>query len=295
MRVMTLAGTAFALAAAATPASSEDAPPPAPARLTAGQVVERIRKNVGCAWSDRTVDTIKAGDPDTPVTGIATTCFATLDVLKRAAASGKNLVIVHEPTFYNHADDTTRMADDPVLAAKRAFLAEHKLVVFRFHDHWHRRRPDGIDEGMAAALGWESARVPWEGAPVFAIPETTLKRLAADLKDRLKAGTLRVVGDPEMKASRIALVAGAPGSAAQIRTLQREDVDVVLAGESPEWETPEYARDAAAAGKRKGLILLGHASSEEAGMRHCAAWLKGFVPEVPVEFLPAGEPFWSPR
>jgi len=275
--------------------SRAGATPPAADPLTARQVVERIQKNVGCAWSPRTVDTIKAGDPDTPVTGIATTCFATMDVLRRAAASGRNLVIVHEPTFYNHADDTTRLADDPVLAAKRAFLAEHKLVVFRFHDHWHRRNPDGIDEGMAAALGWESARVPGEGAPVFRIPETSLQRLAADLKDRLKAGTLRVVGDPEMKASRIALVAGAPGSAAQIRALQRNDVDVVLAGEAPEWETAEYVRDATAAGKRKGLVLLGHVASEEAGMRHVAAWLKGFVPEVPVEFLPAGEPFWSPR
>jgi putative NIF3 family GTP cyclohydrolase 1 type 2 len=294
MRIKILAVTGLALAAVAVSSSAEEAPPAA-ARLTAWQVVERIQKNVGCEWSAKTVDTIKAGDPDTPVTGIATTCFATLDVLKRAAASGKNLVIVHEPTFYNHADDTTRMADDAVLAAKRAFLAEHKLVVFRFHDHWHRRRPDGIDEGMAAAFGWESARVPGEGAPLFRIPETSLKQLSADLKDRLKAGTLRVVGDPEMKATRVALVAGAPGSAAQIRMLQRDDVDVVLAGESPEWETAEYVRDTAAAGKRKGLILLGHASSEEAGMKNCAAWLKGFVPEVPIEFIPAGEPYWAPR
>jgi putative NIF3 family GTP cyclohydrolase 1 type 2 len=291
----TITGFAAILALVPSAAQAADAPPAAPARLTARQVVERIQKNVGCAWSARTVDTIKAGDPDTPVTGIATSCFATLDVLRRAAASEKNLIIVHEPTFYNHADDTTRLADDPVLAAKRAFLAEHKLVVFRFHDHWHRRRPDGIDEGMAAAFGWESARVPGEDAPLFRIPETTLKQLSADLKDRLKAGTIRVVGDPEMKASRVALVAGAPGSAAQIKMLQRDDVDVVLAGESPEWETAEYVRDATAAGKRKALILLGHAHSEEAGMRNCAAWLKGFVTEVPVEFLPAGEPFWPPR
>ena len=290
MKTFAAAGLAIALTALAGPARPPLADPP-----SARQVVERIRQNVGVAWSERTVDTIKAGDPDTPVTGIATTCFATLDVLRRAAASGKNFIVAHEPTFYNHADDTARLANDPVLAAKRAFIAERKLVVFRFHDHWHRRSPDGIDEGMAAAMGWEGARVPGEGAPVFRIPEATLRRLAVDLKERLGAGTLRVVGDPELKASRVALVAGAPGSAAQIRALQRDDVDVVLGGESPEWETTEYVRDAAAAGLKKGLILLGHVSSEEAGMRHCAAWMKGFVPEVPVEFIPSGEPFWSPK
>jgi hypothetical protein len=27
-------------------------------------------------------------------------------------------------------------------------------------------------------------------------------------------------------------------------------------------------------------------------MGECARWLKTFVTEVPVEFVPAGEPFW---
>jgi hypothetical protein len=40
------------------------------------------------------------------VTGIATSFSATLDVFHRAAACRKNLIIVHEPTFYNHLDET---------------------------------------------------------------------------------------------------------------------------------------------------------------------------------------------
>src|SRR5882724_1863834 len=70
--------------------------------LTAAQVIERIQKHVGLEWKKDTVDTFKAGDPDTPVTGIAVTMMATLDVLKRAAAAGDNLIITHEPTFYSH-------------------------------------------------------------------------------------------------------------------------------------------------------------------------------------------------
>src|SRR5438034_809845 len=68
-------------------------------RLTARAVIERIQKNIGVPWQAQTVDTFKAGDPDTPVTGIATTFMATYDVLQRAAASGKNLIVTHEPTF----------------------------------------------------------------------------------------------------------------------------------------------------------------------------------------------------
>jgi putative NIF3 family GTP cyclohydrolase 1 type 2 len=97
-----------------------------------------------------------------------------------------------------------------------------------------------------------------------------------------------------MKLSMVGMVLGAGGSAAQIRMLQRDDVEVLLAGETHEWETVEYVRDAVTAGKAKALILLGHANSEEAGMENCADWLKGFITEVPVQFIPAGDPFWSP-
>ena len=47
-------------------------------QLTARQVIERIQAHVGVAWHNETVDTFKAGDPDTPVTGIATTMMATV-------------------------------------------------------------------------------------------------------------------------------------------------------------------------------------------------------------------------
>jgi hypothetical protein len=73
-----------------------------PGRLTARQVVERIQKNVGVAWRTGTVDTLKAGDPDTPVTGIATTMMATFDVLVRASAGGANLIITHGCHFLNY-------------------------------------------------------------------------------------------------------------------------------------------------------------------------------------------------
>src|SRR2546428_11935240 len=104
-------------------------------KLTARQVIERIQKNVGVPWREQTVDTFKAGDPDAPVTGIATTMMATYDVLERAGKSGRNLVITHEPTFFGHFDRTDEMEKegDSVLAAKQAPIQRYHLVVWRFH------------------------------------------------------------------------------------------------------------------------------------------------------------------
>ena len=260
--------------------------------MTARRIVDRILAEIGCEVPENTVDTFKAGDPDAAVTGVATTFLATLDVLRRAAADGLNFVITHEPTFYEHRDETGEIEPDAVLDLKRALLAENGLIVWRFHDCWHRREPDGIDAGVVEALGWEDRRAGG-GPRIFELPETTVRELASMLKDRLHARSVRVIGDPQMRSGKVGLCVGAPTAVVQIRMLQRDDVEVLVAGEAREWETVEYVRDAADAGLRKAIILLGHCASEEAGMRHLADWLAGLIPTVPVKFIPAGDPFWT--
>ena len=261
---------------------------------TAAQIIEQIKAHVGVPWRTETVDTIKAGDPNTPVTGIATTMMATFDVLRRAAAENKNLVITHEPTFYSHLDkvDTLEQEQDAVWADKEKFIRDHHMVVWRFHDHWHLRRPDGIMEGVLQTLGWQD-RYNAE-THLVTIPETTVDRLAAEVKTKLGARALRVVGAKEMKVTTIALQPGAGGTAGHRKSLQRSAVEVLIIGEVPEWETIEYVSDAAAQGKKKALILVGHIPSEQPGMENCAVWLKTFLKNVPVGFVPTVEPFWMP-
>jgi len=261
--------------------------------LTARQVIERIQKQLGMEFSADTVDTFKAGDPDTPVRGIATTVMATFDVLKRAAAADCNLVITHEPTFYNHLDSLTEFANDVVAQAKLAFIKQHSMAVWRFHDYWHRRRPDGIQTGMAQILGW-TKYASSENPRLYTLPPATLEAAAREIQTRLKIRTLRVVGDPGMQVSRFALSPGFSNLQGAVRALGRADVDVLVVGEPREWEGVEYAQDAITAGKKKALIILGHAISEENGMNECATWLRSFLPGTKVQFVPAGEPFWTP-
>lgn len=257
---------------------------------SAADVIARIQAAVNCEWSPETVDTFKAGDPSTAVTGVAVTFMATQEVLERAAAAGCNLVITHEPTFYHHFDHIDGWENDPVQRAKKAFIRQAGLVIWRFHDHSHRHAPDLIYEGMIQAL--DLGEPDTDGRLVrWVHPEVTVGRLARILKQRLGGRSVDVVGDPEMKITRIALVAGAPGSLRQMEALRHPEVEVLLAGETREWETVPYVQDAAAQGMRKAMILLGHANSEEAGMEYVAEWLEGIVTEVPVKFIPAGDPF----
>lgn len=264
--------------------------------LTAQQVVERIQKQSGVPWRAPTVDTFKAGDPNTPVKGIAVTMMATYDVLQRAAAGGANFIITHEPTFYGHQDVTGGLEgeNDAVLAAKQTFIKEHGLVVFRFHDHLHRMQPDPVLTGVVSILGWQKYQASPD-ALKFVIPAITLEDLALQIKTKFGIRTLRVVGDPQRKITKIGFSPGASGFAAHRRMLQDNEVEALIFGEGTEWETMEYASDAIAQGKAKALILMGHIPSEEAGMKECAKWLQTFVPEVPVEFVVTPEPFWAPK
>ena len=75
--------------------------------ITAQEIVDRVKKNIGVEWSTDDVDTFKAGDPSTVVTGVVTTSMATLDVLQKAVQAGANLVITAAPTFYSRADLST--------------------------------------------------------------------------------------------------------------------------------------------------------------------------------------------
>lgn len=264
--------------------------------LTANDVIEQIKSHVGVPWQEPTVDTFKAGDPQTVVTGIEVTMMATLDVLQRAAAHGQNLIITHEPTFYDHLDNPTQLPqgeNDAVLKQKREFIAEHHLVVWRFHDYWHRRQPDGIEAGNAHALGWEKYQDP-ANQYLFTIPETTVEKLAEELRSKLHAAVPRIAGDRNMKVTRVAFSPGSAGFHRETGALEMPDVQVLIAGETREWETVEYVTDAYTEGRTKALILLGHIASEQAGMEECARWLRTFVTGVPIEFVPAADMWAAP-
>jgi putative NIF3 family GTP cyclohydrolase 1 type 2 len=262
--------------------------------LTVGQVLERIKAHVGVPWREQTVDRLIAGGLNTPVKGIATTMMATLDVLQRAAAAGKNMVITHESTFSSHQDTTEQLTNDPTYQYKLDFCRQHDLVLFHFHDHWHAHQPDGIAMGMARELGWEKKADP-NNIRLFSFPSPTpLAPFAKDMQTRLKIRTMRVVGRPDLPIRRAIASWGYVSEFPGIPLLARPDIDVLIVGETREWELVEYAQDTMSSGRKKALILLGHVVSEQAGMKYCAAWLQTFIPEVPIEFLAAPEPFWSP-
>jgi putative NIF3 family GTP cyclohydrolase 1 type 2 len=263
--------------------------------MTAGEVVDRIKKNLGGPWRDTTYrDTFKLGGNDTEIRGIATTVFCSFEVVQRASAAGCNMIIPHEDIYWNDRDDVAIASGDPLYTTKVDFMRKNNMVVFRMHDHMHSQRPDFTYVGSAREIGLDPKYETAPNSHRFVIPETTLGALVAEIRRRTGARALRTVGDPNARVSRIQLGVGYATPA-----VNSTDVDVVISGEQQETDgtldSPEYVLDAVALGINKGWIMLGHAVSEEAGMLEMAQWIQGFVPEVPVQLVEAGEPFWAPK
>jgi putative NIF3 family GTP cyclohydrolase 1 type 2 len=284
--------------------------------MTGQELIERIQKNVGVPWQsqrpDGTPDGIYLGKPETTVSGIVTTYAATVEVIRRAVASGSNAIICRETPFYSRGErapiayrnapappkDVTD--NDAVCRFKQDLIAQNNLLIIRFVDNWDARLTNGQLRGLARALGWEQFAVDKShgyatSTGFFQLPSVTLGKFAKSMAEKLKVRGVRVVGDPNSNVRKVALTYGLLLVSQVEQMLRTPSVDVVVAGDAVDWEAVPYAQDLVTAGLAKGLVLLGQEASEEPGCGEMASWLKTFVTEVPVEWIPAGEPFWTLR
>ena len=255
-----------------------------PNQITVGDIMDAFINEVPNAPFKTTVDTLKAGNRDIKVTGIVTTTFATLAVIKKAIELKANFIIAHEPTFYNHLDETEWLNNDKVYQYKATLLQQHGIAVWRNHDYIHTHQPDGVKQMVVKKLGWEKSFDT--STNIAMLPAITLQQLINHAKQKLGIQTLRYNGDLQQPCKKILLMPGAAGGKRQIEAIIKEQPDVLICGEIQEWETAEYVRDAIAKGQQLSLIVLGHIASEQPGGEYMATWLKENFPAIRTTFFP---------
>jgi len=239
-----------------------------------------------------TVDTIKFGDPNQSVTGIVSTMFPTIGVIEQAASLKANFIIAHEPTFYNHADNVNWVSNNAIVVQKQALLKKYGIAVWRCHDYWHRYNPDGILHGLLQSAGW----LPYlqQGTKVVDLGPSNslaLSTIVSHLKTTFSIEHLRFIGNPSQVCQKIVILPGSVGGQAQVAAIKQNAPDLLIVGEASEWETPEYVRDLRSMGGKTALLILGHAVSEEPGMKWMAEWLSPKIPEIKVHHIASGDPF----
>lgn len=267
--------------------------------LTVQNVIDKILLNIcGGPKFEQTCDVITVGSPDNVVTGIVSTFMPTFHVIQEAVRLGANFIISHEPTWFTGNDTTDWCKEDSVYLAKRKYLKEHGITIWRFHDHMHiGSDTDYIYEGLIEELGWRKYLQPDEKQPwIYELPETTVGELAEFFKEKLEMDTVQIIGDSEMKVKRAGILVGGGSLGLGVeempmQVMERDRLDLLIVGDITEWTVCAYINDAYQMGFNRAMLTLGHERSEEAGMKYLAPWLAERFPTIPVTFVDAKEPF----
>ncbi len=256
-------------------------------------------------WTDNnqaryteTCDTLKAGNPEQELGSRVAVCmFATPDVIRAAAAWGAKLLIVHEPTFYDHWDSRETFEAQTgfkrqILDMKKQLIEDLGMVVYRYHDHPHHREPDMIMEGELKYFGLTGHWIPgrYFASNIFVLDQSMpVRELTATVEKSLNIARIRICGcaDADFMVRKIGLSFGTPGHLEEML----EECDIVLTGEICEWSQGEFVRDCNGFGLKKAILVMGHTCSERDGMRLLAELLPQQWPELEVKYFESGDSY----
>lgn len=245
------------------------------------------------------VDRVIAGDPSTPVRGIAVVWMPTWAALREAEVRGCNVVVAHEPTFFSHHDldgfepangsisPAARAAMIPTRDAKLRWIQDHGMVVIRCHDVLDLLA-GGVVDSMIRELGFQDADVLVR-EPYYRVVKIEPAKRAAELGQALAKRFARLgqpgvafYGDPDRLVRRLGLGTGYACEPWRFVELGA-DMGVSIDDRIKTWIESEWADDSGFP-----MVVIHHGTSEESGVRRLKEIIAQAYPGTPVHLIPQG-------
>jgi len=257
--------------------------------MMAKDIVEHFLSRADWVNREKTVDRVIIGDPETRVQSCLVTWMPGLSALKEAVSKNHDLVVCHEPTFWDHFDRDPW--SEPRAAEKLGFVEKHGLVIVRIHDSWDRWPEMGIPWAWARFLGL-GERPESTGADGYQhrydIDPVKLEDFALDVAHRCSSigePMVQVSGDPDGMVSRVGIGTGC-GCAIGNYLEMGCDCSIVCDDGSIYWREIQMAKDLG-----HPVIRVNHGTSEEPGMVTLARYLTDNFSSIRVQHLPHGASF----
>lgn len=156
---------------------------------------------------------LSIGDKEEVIKGILVTLDVTLDVIEEAKDKGANLIYSHHPLLFKRPNSITT---DTLQGKKIIELIRNNINVYSSHTNL-----DSVDGGLndiiVNMLGYSNSEIleekmGYDGCGIGRIinldKEVTVKDMCRLLKLKLQPPFLRVVGDMQQKAKKIAIING---------------------------------------------------------------------------------------
>ena len=256
-------------------------------------------------------DKILYGSEDKECTGIVTTVFGSVDVLKEAARLGANLVIVNESVFWNHGDATEWLEDNQVFQEKKKILEENDITIWRYHEYNRSgimidgKFTDPVNYGLCWKMGWEDRIVKspvdediFAEWMVLEFEGRKVSEIAKEMKEKLGLNGIQIVGDPNTLVYTLYVPPGSimgytPFDNAIISHTEKNGYDCILGLELVDYTVSEYVRDSAMSGRKRAIIHVGHFNAEEPGMEYVSRWLTTILSaeKLPVHYVNSKDPY----
>lgn len=250
-----------------------------------------------------TRDQILYGDPNQECTGIVTTCYPSIDVIRKAGEKGMNFVICHESAFWNHGDHTDWLRNNTAFIKKKELLDKYKICLWRDHDYIHaglkfdKEYRDGIFYGMCSILGWDSYVIDnsLTFPRYYEIPEMNVMDFAKLINTKFRLNGVRLIGNQNTKIKRVYVplhIMGRLSDSDLIAKIDQEKINCLLTLEMVDFTVCEYIRDAGMLKEDKCILALGHFNMEEIGMEYFAQYLKEqVINSLPISFIQSGDSY----
>ncbi len=253
--------------------------------------IQQFLSSLDSDWKypDDTVDTIKSGNPDKEVTGIAVGWMSYWWALKKAVALSCNLFITHEPTYFNHHDTDEQILQFPEVKAKQQYINDEQIIILRCHDLWDHLEGLGIVDSWGKFLGFSTQINGNEFTRIYNGDSLTAGEIAAMIAMKtssLGLEAVQLIGPADRIVHRFAIGTGA--ITPFMEWIYEFQIDLAVCTD----DGIEYWRDGALAiDLELPIIVVNHPVSEEAGVIQLSKTLQKQFPSIPVHHIPQNSNF----
>lgn len=235
---------------------------------------------------DRTVDQIIAG-PDQDIRQAAVCWMPYSWAVAEAAARGANLLVAHEPTFYDHFEFRQGLDErfQEAKAEKEKLIQELGITILRCHDVWDAVPGIGVPDSWGRFLGLGAPIASTTYHRLYRVEKRTAEEAARDIAQKTKAAgqsVLAFYGNPEAQVETIAIGTGCCSTPHDLFSLGADlvvSVDDIIRS----WIDGEWAADTG-----RPILVVNHGVSEACAMDSLAAKIQELAPGIQTSVIQQG-------